>query len=135
MHIRVNPLLAAAALGLLGPAALADDEPDTDEVKGRGPQGSWTRSGDGGEQSLSGTLAVVTVDDRVLLDQGQGLIEGSGRWQVLGTTALVQEVDHGGARIRRELRLDGDQLAVRVDVTDEAGTRSHTDLYERARSV
>ena len=116
MKLKVPPVVLAAALGLLGPAALDD----SDEGADRGVSGLWKRANGSPDGAKAGALGerieVVRIEDKVLLDDGSGrLDENSGRWTV-GPDSLVQSLDVAGVQVVREFALDGDHLTVEVRV-------------------
>src|SRR4029453_16734236 len=88
MKLKVPPVVFAAALGLLGPAALDDSEEGAD----RGVDGLWKRSAGSPDEARAGALGdrieVVRIEDKVLLDDGSGrLDENAGSW-TLGPASL-----------------------------------------------
>jgi hypothetical protein len=115
MKLKVPPVVFAAALGLLGPAALEDSDEGTE----RGVSGLWKRAGGSPAGPTTGALGdrieVVRIEDRVLLDDGSGLDEAGGTWTV-GPDSLVQSLEVTGAHVTREFALDGDSLTVEVRV-------------------
>lgn len=122
MKIKVNPMVVAAALGLLGPAALADDEPEG------GVAGQWARIGGGagpGPATLGDRIEVIPVEDRVLLDDGTELDLPTGSWTQADETELFQELHIEGQNITRAFRADGNELRVHT-VVDAGGTPVET---------
>ena len=136
MKLKVPPLVLAAALGLLGPAALDD----TDEGADRGVDGLWKRSAGSSDAARAGALGdrieVVRIENKVLLDDGSGrLDENAGRWTV-GPDSLVQSLDVAGAQVVREFALDGDHLTVEVRVErDGLLADQWSASYERVTDV
>lgn len=112
MKVAVNPLVLAAALGLLGPAALAEDETDLDH----GVVGIWTRSAGGvtSAADLGKTFELIPVEDQLLLDNGTG---SETAWSRLDDSQAVQEIVLDGALIQRTLTVDGDALALEARIT------------------
>src|SRR5690242_13843453 len=103
MKVQVSPLVLAAALGLLGPAALADEESD-DQVSGLWKRRPMTPTAKGAPQrDLGERIELVTVEDRVLLDDGSGqLLTAAGTWTTIQPDLLVQTIAVDGGRIVRE---------------------------------
>ena len=136
MKLKVPPVVLAAALGLLGPAALDDSEEGAD----RGVNGLWKRSvgsPDGPrEGALGDRIEVVRIEDKVLLDDGSGrLDENAGSWTV-GPDSLVQSLDVAGAQVVREFALDGDHLTVEVRVERDGFVADRwSTSYERVTDV
>ena len=129
MRIKVNPLVVAAALGLLGPAALAEE----DESEERGLAGVWQRKSDPRDQTrigLGDRIEVIPFDGTVLLDDGQPGAAAPGEWTVDGPQAL-QELVVDGARITRRFQADGDQLAVHTTVDAPDGAHTWSDTFVR----
>jgi hypothetical protein len=112
MKLNASPLVVAAALGLLGPAALAEDEGDEEGVAG-----VWTRIGGGPPEATpappAARIELIPFEDRLLVDDGTR----SDAWQREGDARAVQELVVDGATVRRTLALDGDQLVVETTVT------------------
>lgn len=127
VKLRVNPLVLAAALGLVGPAALDEDVP--------GPLGVWRRDGpdpDLKDAGLGDRIEVVAVEDRVFIDEGLGAgLADHGTWTRLDDGVLVQELQAHGAHLRREFRADADNLAVRTWVEVEGERRDFQAHYTR----
>lgn len=120
MKLKVNPLVVAAALGLIGPAALAEEEDDAH----RGSMaGMWRRSGEAPppvDAGLGEEIQVVELEDRVMLDDGVGGPQGT--WTVMpdgGQQELLVE----GRRVTRTFAAHGDRLDVLVTV--EHGDQRH----------
>ena len=136
MKLKVPPVVLAAALGLLGPAALDESEEGAD----RGVDGLWKRSPgapDGErEGALGDRIEVVRIEDKVLLGDGSGrLDENAGSWTVR-PDSLVQSLDVGGAQVVREFALDGDHLTVDVRVERDGSVADHwSTSYERVTDV
>ena len=106
MKLAANPLVVAAALGLLGPAALIDDDAPNGDVAG-----IWTRSSDAHPSAadLGDSFELIPVDDQLMLDDGSG---SAALWTRLDDHAAEQELLVDGTTVRRTLRLDGDALAL-----------------------
>lgn len=123
MKVRVNPLVLAAALGLLGPAALDDEQP--------GPVGQWRRESqpketEGGQ--LGERIEVLAIEDRYFIDDGLGMgLADAGTWTRMADGALVQELSTPGTVLRREFRAEDDSLAVRT-VVDVDGQQREQEL-------
>jgi len=119
MKIRCNPLVVAAALGLLGPAALADDELN----ESRGVEGLWTRVEPAEAAMRSAALGdqieMIPVEDRLVFDDGTGVHDDGSHWIRLDARLVRQELVVDGTRVVREFRADGDELAVRTQVGDD----------------
>jgi hypothetical protein len=119
MRIDAHPLVVAAALGFLGPAALADDEP----ISGLG--GEWTREGDAsaGEVSLGSSFEVIPVEEHFIIGGIDG--QGQGTWTRMSDDRAVQVLVVGEREVRRSFAADGDVLEVRTHVLDpESGASS-----------
>ena len=71
MRIDAHPLVVAAALGFLGPAALADD--DFGDAEGQ-MAGVWTRMSTTANTAVAATagarLEIIPVEDRLVVDAG-----------------------------------------------------------------
>jgi hypothetical protein len=136
MKLKVPPVVLAAALGLLGPAALDD----TDERSERGVDGLWKRATGAPDSARAGALGdrieVVRIEDKVLLDDGSGRLDDqAGSWTV-GPDILVQSLDVAGAQVVREFALDGDQLTVEVRVERDGHLAERwSTSYERVTDV
>ena len=127
MKLRVNPLVLAAALGLLGPAALDEDTAS--------PVGLWLRATpplDSRGDQLGQRIEVVAVEDRVFIDDGLGggLID-RGTWTKLDDGALLQVVELGETVLRREFRVGDDNLAVHTRVESESGLLDYEATFTR----
>ena len=110
MRIDAHPLVVAAALGLLGPAALADDEP----VSGLG--GEWARTGDapGDAVSLGATFEVIPLEEHFTAEELEALQVAFARVDVYG--CRYERDERHAARLQREgghgrLRHDGSEEA------------------------
>ena len=133
MKVEVHPLVVAAALGLLGPAALAEDE--TAPVTGFA--GLWSRVGQApppadvvsADVRLGAELEVIPVDDRLILDDG---FSEDASWTVGPSGTATQVVVVGGNRVTRELTQDGQTLEVRTTVYGGARPTVLLDSYTRA---
>lgn len=127
MRIKVSPLVVAAALGLLGPAALAEE----DERDDQGLAGVWQRKRDGRASSplqLGDRIEVIPFEGTVLLDDGaQG---PRGDWTVQGDLAR-QELVVDGHRVTRQFHADGDELAVQTTVEAADGPHTWSDTFVR----
>lgn len=140
IKIQANPLVLAAALGLLGPAALADDD---DEQAAIG--GMWSRSPDTSAAAslaavlpssplparLGKQLQVLPVEDAFVIDDGTRAPNGS--WDT--ADGIVQTIVCDSGSIKREFSTEGDALTVHTVVTpkDAAASESisYTDVYTR----
>lgn len=133
MRITVNPLVVAAALGLLGPAALAED----DELESNGIAGVWQRTGasapssalHSGSLSLGDRIEMIPFEGRVLLDDGSAGHQGEWSQDVDGMHR--QELVLDGKTVSRSFQADGDQLAVRTIVLGEHGAETWLDTFQR----
>lgn len=118
MKISAHPLIVAAAFGLLGPAALADD--DVGEELG----GTWERADDGPPPAdplldLGPRFEVIPVEDRVLVDIPA---LGSLSWAREGELGARIQVEVDGATLTRSLSCEGDALQL-TSVLDRDGQR------------
>lgn len=130
MKLKVNPLVVAAALGLLGPAALADE----DEVEVDRPTlaGVWKRSGgevDEASARLGEEIQVIELEDRVVLHDGVGGPQGT--WTVAAQGPARQELTVEGRRITRTFEASGDRLDVQVTVEDHGQRTVFHQTYQR----
>ena len=67
MKLIVHPMVLAGALGLLGPAALTDDEPSVEDGLG----GCWSRTTPGlGSPLLGDDIEMIPIEDRLIIDTG-----------------------------------------------------------------
>lgn len=128
MKISAHPLIVAAAFGLLGPAALADDD------VGAELGGTWERADDGPPPAdplldLGPSFEVIPVEDRVLVDvPAQGTLS----WAREGELAARIELRVGDTTITRSLACDGDALHL-TTVVDRDGQRlAWSSSYTRA---
>ena len=133
MKLRVNPMVFAAALGLLGPAALEDEDATT------GPVGLWERSGEDPTATAPGDLGdrieVLALEDRVYIDEGLGHgLSDHGSWSRLSDGTLRQELVVDSARVRREFRAEADSLAVHTEIELNGDLSASVSRYTR-RSV
>jgi|GEM_PF-2667628 len=129
MHIKVNPLVLAAALGLIGPAALADDESETDTDC---LAGVWQRDGEDRPHSpvaLGNRIEVIPFEETVLLDDGANGPLGS--WTVDSLALARQVLVVGGTQVTRSFEAQGDRLAVRTTVQDGADATEYLDVFSR----
>lgn len=114
MRIDAHPLVVAAALGLLGPAALADDEAPTGIV------GEWSREGVAQSPVAMGSrIELFPVENTFVLDDGVGGLNGS--WTQGGDQAAEQRLSVGELVVTRHFEADGDALAVRTEVVGPEG--------------
>ena len=125
MKVAANPLVVAAALGLLGPAALIEDDAPIQDVAG-----IWTRSSDAQSSAadLGDSFELIPVDDQLMLDDGSG---SAVLWTRLDDDAAEQELLVDGSTVRRTLRLDGDALALVAHVTRDGTTDILRATYRR----
>lgn len=132
MKVEVHPLVVAAALGLLGPAALAEDE----STPASGFAGLWSRvGGASGTASAAGhglrlgaELEVIPVEDRLILDDGSS---EDASWTVGPSGTATQALVVDGNRVTRELVQDGQTLEVRTTVHTGAQSTVLLDCYTR----
>jgi len=130
MRIDAHPLVVAAALGLLGPAALAEDEAPTGLV------GEWERS-EGAEaaahpEALGERIEVIPVEEHFVLNGAESADQGS--WTRLSDGYALQVVVQGDLEVRRSFSADGDTLVVRTEVrpgSEEQGARSFVENFSR----
>lgn len=130
MKLRVNPMVFAAALGLLGPAALEDEDGD------RGPIGLWQRDPDApdaeGASSLGERIEVLALEDRFFIDDGQGAgLTDQGSWSRLSDGSLRQELVLDSARVLREFKAEADSLAVHTQVERDGDRVASVSYYSR----
>ncbi|HCH62521.1 MAG TPA: hypothetical protein DFR83_06950 [Deltaproteobacteria bacterium] len=110
MRIDAHPLVVAAALGLLGPAALADDDPITGLV------GEWARADDApmGGDSLGASFEVIPVEEHFVVGGGES--RSHGVWTRTSDQRAWQVLEVDGVEVQRSLSTDGDVLVVRTHV-------------------
>ena len=154
MKLQVSPLVFAAALGLVGPAALEESDenpisglwrrsPAPDPVPNIRVQGSDSVQASSGarDQAESGFLGdrieVVTVEDRVFFDDGSGRLDGdAGTWTAVRPDLLVQHTSVAGTEIVREFLAEGDTLVVEVRVERNGVTADRwSSRYERVTDL
>lgn len=124
MRIDAHPLVVAAALGLLGPAALADDDPQA------GLGGIWAREAFGTPAhpaALGDTIEVIPLEERFVLD---GPVE-QGEWTRMSEECAVQTLRIGEARVTRWFEAMGDSLVVRTEVRGDEGDLSFVENFSR----
>ena len=127
--INASPLVIAAALGLLGPAALAEDD-ETEELGGL-----WERAAtsDADMSLLPGQLGariqLLPLDEGYVLDEGNGRNTGQSSWSI--APVVQQELNIADASVTREFHTDGDALEVRTVVSQDGETVRYVDLYTR----
>ena len=130
IKIRTNPLVLAAALGLLGPAALADDDDDGATIGGL-----WERVSDGGPvidaklpARLGDQIQLLPLEDAFVIDDGSPRDNGS--WTKQDT--ISQTIDCVSGQVRREFLAEGDALTVHTVVSrPDQEEISYTDVYTR----
>lgn len=126
IKVKANPLVIAAALGLLGPAALMDDEEDA------GLGGMWQRSPtssiDQQPARLASQIQLLPIDNRYVLDQGTAS-GPQGSWTT--KPPITQIVREDGVSISRQFTMDGDDLTVRTVVDQDDQRVEYTDVYTR----
>lgn len=113
MRIDAHPLVVAAALGFLGPAALADDDPAV------GLGGEWMREGTPavGEGSLGESIEVIPVEEHFVLGGAEGADQGT--WTRMSDERALQVLSVGDLEVRRSYAADGDTLVVRTHVHND----------------
>lgn len=130
IKIRTNPLVLAAALGLLGPAALAGDEDDSATIGGL-----WERVSDGqplDDTSLPARLGdqiqLLPLEDAFVIDDGSQ--QDNGSWTK--HDIVSQTIDCVSGQVRREFLAEGDALTVHTVVTrPDKEDITYTDVYTR----
>ena len=130
LKLRVNPLVLAAALGLLGPAALEEEEVNA------GPVGLWVRAPGAAPVAAQGELGerieVLALEDRFFIDDGLGSgLADQGSWSHLKDGALLQELRSDSGRVLREFRAEADDLAVLTRVEQDGGLVESVSRYTR----
>lgn len=131
MKIEVHPLVVAAALGFLGPAALVEEDDDSG-VGGLWSRVSQARAGpvvDGGVVALGQQLEVIPIEDRLILDDGEGL-DLAATWSIDDRGVARQELIVDGARVVRQLEHAGDALKVRTTIEAPSGDGPATVLLD-----
>lgn len=128
MKLTVNPLVVAAALGLLGPAALMDDDQDD----GVGISGLWKRSAAAHSPTpgrLGDEIQVLAIDGSVLLEDGSNAPQGT--WNVEPDGPARQELCVDGTRVTRRFEADGDRLDVHTTVECPRGMVEYHETFVR----
>lgn len=131
MKVDVHPLVVAAALGFLGPAALAEEDDDTG-VGGVWSRVSQDRAGpqvDAAGVALGRQLEVIPIEDRLILDDGEGL-DVAATWSLDDSGVARQELTVDGARVVRQLEHTGDALQVRTTIEATSGNGPATVLLD-----
>ncbi|MDG1480149.1 MAG: hypothetical protein P8R54_11195 [Myxococcota bacterium] len=133
IKINASPLVIAAALGLLGPAALLED----DETEGLG--GLWERTSASREAGLPDVsllpgllgdrIQLLPLDDSYVLDEGNGRDSGMSSWSV--EPVVLQELNVANAEITREFHTEDDTLKIRTVVSQEGEVLEYSDCYTR----
>ncbi len=127
MRIDAHPLVVAAALGLLGPAALADDEtgPGRD-----GPlSGVWSRAASAEVADTAGArLELIPVEDRLLVDAGD---DGAATWTLLDDGRAQLRVDGPEHRLERTLAVEADRLVVSTRLCQNGTCVEFDEQYRR----
>lgn len=130
--INASPLVIAAALGLLGPAALSEDE-ETEELGGLWERSVQSSTVDADVSVLPGQLGariqLLPLDDRYVLDEGNGRDSGMSSWSI--EPVVQQELNIEKAEVTREFHADGDALEVRTVVSQAGETVRYVDTYTR----
>ena len=159
IKVQANPLVLAAALGLLGPVALADDDDNLSDGNTIG--GVWTRSPDLSNPDLSNPdlstpsqsvpssdtaalparlgpqIQLLPIDDAFIIDDGTevscGATHSNGSWNT--SNGITQTISCPDGQIRREFHTEGDALTIYTVIThDDAQEISYTDVYTRVMS-
>jgi hypothetical protein len=136
LKISASPLVIAAALGLLGPAALSEDD-DSEELGGM-----WVRAPESRARSttdvsllpgqLGDRIQLLPLEDRYVLDEGNGRSTGVSTWSV--EPVVLQELNIAEAEITREVHPEGDALKVRTVVSQEGAVLEYVDIFTRETS-
>ncbi len=129
MKLKVNPLVVAAALGLLGPAALADDDVDADDSS---ISGLWKRSDRADAPApgrLGDSLQVLSLDGSVVLDDGSNAPQGT--WALDTDGPALQELVVDGRRVVRRFEARGDRMDVHTTVQCDRGEVQYTETWVR----
>jgi hypothetical protein len=132
MKIGAHPLVVAAALGLLGPAALADDDlPPPDGADGIAGQWVLARAASPGVAAAP-ALEIIPFEGRLLVDDGGASPSTAPRTWVVDEAAATETWSTAGCTITRRFAVDADGLRVTVRVATGAGTWQETDArYDR----
>lgn len=132
IKINASPLVIAAALGLLGPAALADDE-ETEELGGLWERATEAAAAAAEASVMPGQLGdriqLLPLEDRYVLDEGNGRDPGVSTWSV--EPVVLQAFHIEDAEITREFHTDGDALEIRTVVSQDGETLEYTDTFTR----
>ncbi len=129
MRIDAHPLVVAAALGFLGPAALADD--DFGDAEGQ-MAGVWTRMSTTANTAVAATagarLEIIPVEDRLVVDAGS---EGASMWERLDDDRAELRLEQDSAHIVRTLRIQSDNLIVNTRVCHDGTCVEFDERYDR----
>ena len=130
--INASPLVIAAALGLLGPAALSEDD-ETEELGGLWERAAESSAAATDVSALPGQLGVriqlLPLDEGYVLDEGNGRDAGQSSWSM--ESVVQQDLNIENAEVTREFHTDGDALEVRTVVSQAGETVRYVDLYTR----
>jgi hypothetical protein len=132
MKISAHPLIVAAAFGLLGPAALIDDDAAEDTIDDM--RGVWCRAEATAPPAdplldLGPRFEVIPVEDRLVVDT---LAQGSGTWSRAGEDAAHTQLQLDGATITRSLSCAGDVLQLTTVVDRDGQRHAWSASYTRA---
>lgn len=124
MQLQVHPLIVAAALGLVGPAALAEE---SEQV---GLAGVWQRAEGtlAAAAPLGACIEVIPFEDRLILDPGLDRDESLGTWTRDDDSRAVQSLVVDGRQVERHFDVDGNNLRVHTRVD---GVDAGLELFER----
>lgn len=124
MKIGAHPLIVAAALGLLGPAALAEDDAPSDDAL-EGIAGQWVLAGQGSAAPLSEAapaLEIIPFEGRLLVDDGGTSPTAAPRSWVVEPAGATETWSAAGRTITRRFTVDAEGLHVTTRVATDAGT-------------
>ena len=125
MKLTAHPLVVAAALGLVGPAAVADETDNPFDVAGL-----WTRTSEGEPvaSALGHTIELIPLDDQLMVMDGGR----SGSWHLSSPQLATQTIVDGDTLIERKLEVVGTRLAVESTVTRNGVSSVERLTYHRA---
>jgi hypothetical protein len=128
MKIGAHPLIVAAALGLLGPAALAEDDAPSDEAP-EGIAGQWVLAGpatDVPSADAAPALEIIPFEGRLLVDDGGTSPTAAPRSWVVEPAAATETWSAAGRTITRRFAVDAAGLHVTTRIATAAGTLTET---------
>jgi hypothetical protein len=128
MRIDAHPMVVAAALGLLGPAALADDDLSVDTAS-QGVSGVWSRTDAAPQGDTAGArLEIFPMEDRLVVDAGT---DGAAMWTPLDDGRAQLRIETGAQSLERTLAVEADQLVVNTRLCQDGTCVEYSETYTR----